>query len=133
MSSNREFVESLYAAFAEGNAEAFLGALHPEVEWNEAEGSPLDEGNPYIGPQGVAEGVMGRLMAEFDAWVTSPHTYVADGDRVVALGRYTAKHKETGLPLDAQFAHVWTVGDGQVKAFQQYTDTAQHRRVMDAD
>jgi ketosteroid isomerase-like protein len=47
------------------------------------------------------------------------------GDRVVALGRYSGKFKKTGRAIDAQFAHVWTVRNGKVTAFQQYTDTAQ--------
>jgi ketosteroid isomerase-like protein len=37
MPSNLELVQSLYDAFARGDADAVLGAMHPDVDWNEAE------------------------------------------------------------------------------------------------
>ena len=132
MPSNRDLVQSLYDAFGRGDAGAVLGAMDPEVDWNEAEGSPYADGNPYTGPGRVGEGVFGRLMADYDGFTVSPTAYVADGDRVVALGRYTGTHRASGQPLDAQFAHVWTVEGGRVTAFQQYTDTAQYQRLASA-
>jgi uncharacterized protein len=130
MPSNRELIESLYAAFGRGDAGAVLGALHPEVDWNEAEGSPYADQNPYTGPQRVGEGVFGRLMADFDGFAVAPQKIVSDGDTVVALGRYSGTHRASGNPLHAQFAHVWTIRDGQITAFQQYTDTAQYRQLI---
>jgi ketosteroid isomerase-like protein len=49
--------------------------------------------------------------------------------RIAVLGRYTATNSVTGKALDAQFVHVWTVEDGKVTQFQQYTDTAQYTAV----
>lgn len=132
MPDHRSMIQSLYDAFGRGDAETVLGALHPEAEWNEAESSPYAEGNPHVGPQQVAEGVFGPLLEDFPDFVVSPEKLVGQGDTVVVLGRYTGTHSETGRTLDAQFAHVWTVADGAVVRFQQYTDTAQYRRVMDA-
>ena len=130
MPSNRDFIQSLYDAFARGDADTVLGALHTDVDWNEAEGNPLADQNPYTGPQRVGEGVFGRLLANFDDFTVTPEQLVAEGDTVVALGRYTGTHKTSGRPLDAPFAHVWTVEDGKVTAFQQYTDTAQYRQLL---
>jgi uncharacterized protein len=130
MPSNRELVQSLYDAFGRGDAGAVLGAMHAEIEWNEAEGSPYADQNPYTGPQRVGEGVFGRLLADFDGFTVTPQQLVAEGDAVVALGRYSGIHKASGQPLHAQFAHVWTIRHGQVAAFQQYTDTAQYQRLV---
>lgn len=132
MLSNRELIQSLYDAFAKGDAATVLGAMHPEVEWKEAESSPYADQNPYVGPGRVGAGVFGRLMADFEGFTVTPLKLVAEGDTVVALGRYTGTHKGSGKPLDAQFAHAWTVRDGKVMEFQQYTDTAQYQRVMTA-
>jgi hypothetical protein len=49
---------------------------------------------------------------------------------VVARGRYNGAYRKTGARIDAQFAHVWTLGDGKILRFQQYTDTAQVARAM---
>ena len=127
--TNRELISSLYDAFGRGDAGTVLGAMHPEIDWNEAEGSPYADQNPYSSPQRVGEGVFGRLLTDFDGFSVVPEQMVSEGNTVVALGRYTGTHKESGRPLDAQFAHVWTVEDGQVTAFQQYTDTAQYQQV----
>ena len=57
---------------------------------------------------------------------------MAEGADVVALGRYTGTHAASREPLDAQFVHHWTVEDGKVTRFQQYTDTWQWRRIYAA-
>jgi ketosteroid isomerase-like protein len=132
MASNRELIRSLYDAFAKGDAGTVLGAMHPEVNWREAENSPYADQNPYVGPGRVGEGLFGRLMADFDGFAVTPHKLVAEGDAVVALGRCTGSYRTTGNRLDAQFVHAWTVRDGKVVDFQDYTDTAQWQKVMTA-
>jgi uncharacterized protein len=129
MPPNRELLQSLYDAMARGDVGAVLGTMHPEIDWNEAEGHPYADHNPYTSPQRVAEEVFGRLMGEFDGFAVTPQKIVAEGDTVVALGRYSGTHRLSRRPLDAQFAHVWTVRDGQITRFQQYTDTAQYQRL----
>jgi ketosteroid isomerase-like protein len=119
------FIQSLYEAFGRGDADTVLGALDAHVQWNEAEGSPLAADNPYVGPQQVGEGVIGRLVGDYEGFTVTPRTYVAEGNDVVVLGRYTGTRKDSGQTLDAQFVHHWTVEDGRVMRFQQYTDTAQ--------
>ena len=130
MPGNRQLVQSLYDAFAQGDAGTVLGAMHPEVDWKEAEGSPYADQNPYTGPQRVGEGVFGRLMQDFDNFSATPEQLVVEGDTVVALGRYRGTYKASGQPLDAQFAHAWTIRDGKVTGFQQYTDAAQYQQLM---
>ena len=100
------------------------------MEWREADSQPYAEGNPYVGPERVGEGVFGRIMGDFEGFTVTPDTFVAEGDRVVALGRYTGTRQGTGEALDAQFAHVWTVDGGRVVRFQQYTDTAQMSKLL---
>jgi hypothetical protein len=39
------------------------------------------------------------------------------------LGRYTARAKATGAPLDIPFAHIWRFRDGRAVRFHQFTDT----------
>jgi uncharacterized protein len=132
MPSNREVIQSLYDAFAKGDAATVLGAMHPKVDWKEAENSPYADQNPYIGPGRVGEGVFGRLMADFEGFTVTPQKLVAEGDTVIALGRYTGTHRGSSKRLDAQFAHAWTIRDGKVTDFQQYTDTAQYQQLMTA-
>lgn len=130
--SNAQLIRDLYANFARGDAGAVLGVFHPQIVWNEAENIPYADGNPYVGPQRVAEGVFMRIMTEWDGFTVSPEQIVDGGDTVVARGRYRGVFRATGRPLDSQFVHVWSVRDGQVTAFQQYADTLQFARVTQA-
>jgi hypothetical protein len=58
---NKEFIESLYSAFAKGDIPTVLAGLDDKIEWNEAEGFPFWTGAPFVGPQEVAEGVFARI------------------------------------------------------------------------
>jgi uncharacterized protein len=132
MHSNRQIIESLYEAFARGDAGAVLGVFHPEIVWNEAENFPYADQNPYVGPQRVGEGVFGRIMSEWDGFSVNPEKLIQENDTVVALGRYRGAYRATGQPLDAQFVHVWTIEKGQITRFQQYADTLEFARVTGA-
>jgi ketosteroid isomerase-like protein len=129
--AHTQLVQGLYAAFARGDAAAVLGALDPQVVWNEAENIEYADGNPYIGPERVAEGIFGRLMAEWDGFSVTPQQFVSEDDTVVVTGRYRGTYKATGAALDSQYVHVWTIRGGRIVAFQQYADTLQFARVTE--
>jgi ketosteroid isomerase-like protein len=117
---NRAIVETAYAHFASGDIEAFLAVLDPQVTWVDAEGYPY--AGTYVGPDALMEGLIARIGAEWDDYAAVPTTYVADGDRVVALGDYSGTYKATGRSVQAPFAHVWQFEDGKVVSFRQFTD-----------
>jgi sugar lactone lactonase YvrE/ketosteroid isomerase-like protein len=120
----RATVEAVYTAFARGDMDGFAGLMAPNIVWNEAEGNPYADLNPYIGPDAVMSGLMTRLLSEWDDVSVTPQEFVVDGDRVVVFGRYTETWKASGRRIDIPFVHSWTVRDGTLAAFQQYTDTA---------
>ena len=122
---NVSLIRGLYEAFGKGNVPGVLGQLSKEIEWREADNFIYADRNPYIGPQAVLEGVFMRIVSQWDNFTVTPHTYVASGDQVIALGHYTGKYKKTGKSVKAQMVHAWTIADGKAIKFQQYTDTKQ--------
>ena len=85
---NVEIVQNLYSAFAKGDVPAVLEKFHPKIEWNEAENFPYADGNPYIGPQAVLEGVFARLGAEWEYWNLTEQTYYeANSGEIIVTGR----------------------------------------------
>ena len=124
---------AIYDAFAVGDMAAFTALLHADIVWNEAEHYLYADRNPYEGPDAVLEGVFARTGADWEGFTATPERMIADEDEVAVTGRYTATHRATGEALDAQFAHVWTIEDGLVVRFQQYTDTWQAREVAGLD
>ena len=86
-------VRGLYEAFASGDVPTVLAALDPQVEWREAENFIYAEGNPYIGPQAVLQGVFMRLATEWDGFKVSPDEVLDAGDTAIGLGHYSGTYK----------------------------------------
>jgi uncharacterized protein len=125
-------VRDIYDALAAGDLPGALARMSPDIVWNEAENFPYADGNPYVGPEAVANGVFARLGGEWDGFAVALEDLLDAGDTVVALGRYTGACKATGKAIRAQFAHVWNVADGKAVRFQQYVDTLQVARATGA-
>jgi ketosteroid isomerase-like protein len=78
----------------------------------------------YRTPEGVTSGVMERLGAEWEGWTAHDDAYVVEGENVVVLARYTARHQRTGKPLAVRVAHHFVVRAGLIVRFEQFVDTA---------
>jgi uncharacterized protein len=129
---NIKIIDSLYKGFATGDMPTVLGLMHPEIEWNEAESNSLADGNPYIGPDAILEGVFARLGANHEYFgLQDIKIYGMNDNMVLATLRYDAKVKETGKTYNAQVAHLWTLNEeGKIVSFQQYADT---KKLADAE
>ncbi|MCB0598410.1 MAG: ester cyclase [Lewinellaceae bacterium] len=123
---NVAVVDGLYQSFAKGDVPAVLAVMDANIVWNEAESFPYADQNPYIGPEAVLNGVFARIGAEWEYWnLTDIQLHDMSNNQVLAALRYKAKHKTTGKTIDSQTAHLWTLKDGKIVAFQQFTDTKQ--------
>ncbi|WP_243870384.1 nuclear transport factor 2 family protein [Salegentibacter sp. BDJ18] len=121
---NTGIIDGLYKSFGEGDIPSVLEAMDEEIIWNEAEGNAYADGNPYIGPEAILNGVFARVGAEHEYFkLEDIQLHEMSNNQVLATLRYNAKVKETGKTYNAQVAHLWTLKDGKVSAFQQYVDT----------
>jgi uncharacterized protein len=128
--TNLEIVQSLYAAFDAGDIDAVVALLADNIVWNEAENNKLADRNPYVGPQAVVEGVFARLMEDFEGFAVEVGRFVCDGEMVVMLGRYSATARATGVRMNPQIVHVWTVRGGRIAAYEQHVDTLALARAL---
>lgn len=121
---NVDLIRSVYEGFGAGDMEAVQRVL-AACEWHEMEGMPY--GGVFTGPEAIFGNVFGPIAQDVEGFTAAPDELLDAGDRVVSLGRYSG----TGSagPVDAAFAHVWTVDDGRITKFVQYADT---RRFGDA-
>lgn len=128
---NTSIINGLYQAFATGDIPTALAAMDPNIVWNEAEGNALADGNPYNGPDAVLNGVFARLGQNHEYFrLTDIQLHEMSNDQVLATLRYNAKLNKNGALIDAQAAHLWTLKDGKISAFQQYVDTKQLNDAM---
>jgi len=121
--NNTTLIQNIYAAFGRGDIPFILDRLAPDVVWRLDGPAIIPYAGTMVGPSQVAR--------FFDALATTQDEhnliidgYVAQGDKVVALGRYTALVKATGKRLSYELAHAWTVRDGKVAHLIHFADTA---------
>jgi len=121
--SSLELVRRAYDAFARQDMDGVLADMHPDIEWQQAQGLP--HAGLYRGLDEVRRNIFDPL--DRDWWVgftADPDEFIDGGDRIVVTGRYRAVAKETGKPLDVPYVHIWTVHDGKAVRFRQFLDTA---------
>jgi hypothetical protein len=121
--SSLEIVKRSYDAFAQKDLAGVMADMHPEIEWQQAQGLP--HGGTYHGLDEVRRNIFEPLDVEWwDEFSAEPDEFLdADGE-VVVLGRYRGVAKQTGKRLDVPFVHVWTIREGQAVRFRQFLDTA---------
>jgi ketosteroid isomerase-like protein len=119
MTNSTDIVRSFYVKLKEGDAAGALNLMAPDIEWITMWHYKVNG----RGPQRVAEGLFEPLTAEWSSFALDPTEFIANGDTVVSLGRFTGVHGATGKRAEAGYAHVWTVMDGKVIRFRQYIDT----------
>ena len=120
---NVQTVQAAYAAFKRGDIQGVLNTLTDEIEWHTPGEGLIPQGGVHHGEDAVARffQTVGQTMdfASFD-----PQTFVAQGDNVVATGRYDGTVKTTNRHFEAEWAMVFTFKGSKVVRFQEYTDTA---------
>jgi ketosteroid isomerase-like protein/catechol 2,3-dioxygenase-like lactoylglutathione lyase family enzyme len=121
MNTPLDTVRGFYNAVARGDIPAVLGLLDERVEWTER--FPCYSGT-WRGGRAIVDSLFVPLSRDWDGFSVRPREFVAEGDRVVAVGAYSGTYKKSGRSLSTDFTHVWTVRDGKVLKFDQHTDTA---------
>lgn len=118
-------IQSLYAAFGRGDIATIIAALAPDVDWR-LNGSRSDYplfGNRK-GPREV-QAFFEEIPKLQDFSDFTPREFHAAGDRVFVLGHYAATIRKTGRKAACDWVHIFTVRNGKVAAFLEFTDTAQ--------
>ena len=122
--NNTALIKKVYAAFAQGDIQTILDHLAPDVEW-------VLEGPAIIPFAGRRSGISGALeffealgSTQQDQKLTTDE-FVAQGDQVATVGRYSAVVTATGKAFDGPVAHFFTIREGRITKFIDITDTAQ--------
>ena len=130
MTSPTDIVRGFYDALGRGDLAGLLSLLDSQVEWTEAERFPYYSGT-WLGPQAVVDNLLVPLSQDWDPFSAKADEFIAQGERVVALGTYSGTSKKTGKSFRSAFAHVWTVRGGKLARFNMHADTAKVLEAID--
>lgn len=126
-----ELVRELYDAVEAGDHDRIRRTLADDLRWRQAGSVVPAAGEDKVGAEALIDEVLGPLEQEWDGFTEEIDELLVAGGRVVATGTYRATYRATGRRLEAELCHLWTVEDGRITAFRQYTDTAAFARAMD--
>ena len=120
---NTTIAKQAYEEFKTANIPALLDLVSDGVEWVLPDVAGVDVSGTRRGRAGVAE-FFKTLDQSQEVVRFEPREFVAQGDKVVALGNYTFRVKGTRRQFTSDWAHVFTIQNGKIARFQEFTDTA---------
>jgi ketosteroid isomerase-like protein len=131
MASNRnlEALKNCYFHWNESkgrNTDVWLEMMSDEVELlSLARGK--DPSVSFTAPRSNKVEVRDYLAGLLDDWAMEHYTideYVADGDRICAIGSTAWKNKNTGIRVETPKVDFVKFSDGKIIAFHEFYDTA---------
>jgi ketosteroid isomerase-like protein len=120
---NTRLVQQAYQSIKAGDMQALLNTLATDVQWQLPEMENVLFAGMWQGREAIRQ-FFSNVFEVQDVVEFEPEEYIAQGDKVVVLGRFLMRIKATGKDFGSDWAHVWTVKDGKVTRFYEYVDTA---------
>ncbi len=112
-----------YDNFKTGSIAALVEQMTEDVVWQlpEIKGVPL--AGVRSGRAGVAD-FFSTLARDQEVIEFTPQEFIAQNDKVVSLGHYKWRVKETSREFESDFVHIFTIRDGKIAGFREHFDTA---------
>jgi ketosteroid isomerase-like protein len=120
---NKRVVQQVFEKFGSGDVPGLLAMIAEDAEW----AAPGPEVVPHFGERRGRDGALEFFKhlgsnVEFERF--EPGDFIAEGDRVVALGFERGLVRRTGKTFDNHWALVFTIRDGMVAGLRIYENNA---------
>ena len=122
--ANIEIVGRLIDAWNRRDLDGALEAMHPNCEVR-----PVEARETLRGHDGVAAAFRDWFEA-FEEFTIEPEDFIANGDRVLVPMRQRARGKGSGLALEERFYQLFTLREGMVFRFEEYSEEAAARTAL---
>ncbi len=120
---NLSIMKEAYAAFGRGDIDAVLRVQDPNTELEIAGPTDIPRAGHFRGHDGARK-YFAAIEAEVEIDAFEPHTFLAEGDKVVVLGFEKLRSKRTGRSYETHWVHAFTLANGKIVKFREYCDTA---------
>jgi hypothetical protein len=128
---NVRVVKDFFAAMGSGDKQALLALVAEDLEWIiPGEDWPL--AGTHRGHAGLAA-TLRKASEEVEMTYPKPPEFVAQGDRVLAIGVAVGKIKATDKPFEDHWVFDITLQNGKLKSVREYIDTQALARASETD
>jgi uncharacterized protein (TIGR02246 family) len=128
--THKQLIESVFAALAQGDTQAFADAMADDFSWTISGHGPWSR--TWRGKHRVRRELMAPLFAQFSGTYRNRATRIlADGDVIVVECRGEVM-TQAGRRYDNHYCYVIEMRDGQMHALTEYMDTALAEAVLAA-
>ena len=119
--TNVQAVKDFFAAIGSGDKERVLALVAEDIEWIiPGEDWPL--AGMHRGHAGLAD-VLQKASEKVEMTYPKPPEFVAQGDRILAIGVATGKIKATNKSFKDDWVFDITVRNGKLTKIREYIDT----------
>lgn len=114
----RQVVDRMFAAFAKGDADAFVGTVSDDTVWT-YHGTQVIPKGTFEGKEGVRKFfksiVEGSDILHFEAT-----DFIVEGNKVAVLGHEHQRVKRSGKELKQKWVQVYTVEKGLITQMEEF-------------
>lgn len=121
LESNVDLIKKFYELFKKGDRQ-YLQLCDDRIEWIVMQGMP--NGGRHVGKKAIFDQYFPKLFSNFDEFHAITEQFLGAENLVMVMGRYQGTTK-TRKKFDVPFAHVYSIENGKIVKFRQYTDTLQ--------
>lgn len=118
--ANVELLRPVYEQWARGDFRRVPSAYGADLEWGWSQEFP-DIAGVEPGVEGQDERLLSWLSS-WQRWRVEAEEFLTVGDRVVVLTRYIGTGKGSGVDVDVQGAHLWTIEAGRATRMVVFSD-----------
>ena len=120
---NIALVKKLYEAFARGDLQTILDHVTEDVQLSNPGPSVVPFFGDRTGPEQVRE-FFDHLVSTQENVNLTMDQFIAQGEAVATLGRFTGHVKATGKSFDSPVGHFFTIRNGKMARLVGLGDTA---------
>ncbi len=112
---NIEIVRRIYAAWTGNDVPGPVELLDRDIEYVNPEGA-IEPGTRR-GLEAFTEATQ-RVVEAWEFWRVEPESLTAVGEQIVAVVRYTARGRGSGVDVEGRESALWTMRKGKVIRYQ---------------
>jgi|SRR5215204_3460453 len=110
--ADREFLDRMFGDFFDADLTWHLPPEYPE-------GAQLARGRDGL------RAFIAMLREAWSEWRFVPERFFDAGDRVLVFVHVVAVGRESGVPIDLETAHLWTIRDRRARSARIYRDRSE--------